>query len=1489
MTNEETTNRKLSGGIKWLIAILVLFLLVGGVRLALQSDWVLDKSRDFVVSQANQQLNGTLEIGEIRGDLLFGLMIKDVNLKDLDRESIVTIDSLNVRYTLWDLAFSPHRLDVLELSGVKSNLVQDSDSVWNVEKLIDPAEDVDEEESDPVYWSLDRLILNDTNVSVDSELLLPDRYINIQNLSMQAGVEMLEDGWLGFVDHLDLEVAEGRLPEPIAISMRGGAIENRVTLESLVMNTGRSLLETNADLYEMDRADGSLSLQPISRQDIAAYVDDLPLQQDLNMSLTFGGNFSEFNISLEVLGEGLEQLNLSATADLSDPYVLKNVDLNLENFNGPLLTGLDELPTLDTVSFNGSGAVDLMDLEAAQFAGELRVDNIRAADQQLDRIAFNYNLDGGSAELDGSVQKNGEEIALAGGGTDIFSDVPSWHVNVRSSNMNLANWLDDPELDSDLTITMDAVGSGISPENLQSELSLLLAEGRFGEQHFREFRFDGEVSPNVISGYMSGALDESELLGDFTIREWSEDDPTYDFDVSLNRFNAAELNGLEELPTFINGNIRGSGRSFDLERLTLDATAGIDSTIVAGEQIETLRADFSIRDQFLSVENALLESPIADADFSLYQFIPDYQHLDNRLDFSAEIKNLQSLAPLFGVESLSSEGTIDGQLGRNANDQLEFNSTLQLQNVEVDTLFSSEEIRGSAKVLLLDEIEAETDLEFYQPNIAGVEVQDVRMGGSARLGEEQTTGRFGFELINGSDSRLAHSGEYRLTDEEFSFRTNELEFETPLRVLSLYEPFDLRYADDVLQVDTLQLQSSDMSAYLKLWAPHVDSLRQDIGLDAQNLDVGSLIQTVMDDSPVEGYLSGLIQLRNSPDELYLSADARFDDLRTEDGQKDSLSIAALIEDEWLDIEVDAHHQNQQLLQAHAKVPFIPGDPVTFDDQFFDREIDGEFILFDSDIRYWLSFLPVELDDDTDGTVSFNGKVAGLAGQPEFDGDFKFTNGRFSGVGIDSLGVDLFYNHDESTFSATGSLTSMQQKMLDFNGKVPFRIDLQEFEVLLPADDDSVNANVETRNFDLAILNDFVDRDVIRQVQGTLNGEVQISGTVADVQPTGRLDLTNGSMRIVEAGITVTDIISRVNFRNDRVELQQYSMRSGPGRVRANGTIALENLVPGDVNLNVNATQFRAANTSDYNAVIDLTSTISGTFDEPVVRGSLSVLSGFVNLQNFGDRAVEDVRLEGEEEDDPMAIYDAMEIEMDVNFRRQFFIRNRQFLDMEIELGGQVDLIKRPYDELEMFGQVEGVRGYARPLGRNFEIDEAFVTFSGPVIDPELNVRTFYRPPQARTEVRIFYIIEGTAQDPSFRFDSEPQMELEDIISYTVFGRPFYELESWEQMVAGSGGGPTAADVALDVLLDRVEMLAAQRLGIDVVQIDNSRSGSSSSTSITTGWFLNPRTFFALVNEVNTNPKTLFILEYMLTDNLELILTQGNDSREGIDLRWQYDY
>ncbi len=1471
-----------------MIALLIIVTITAGVRMTLKSDWLLSYVREIAVEQANDQLNGELAIDRMQGDLLFGFTVYGIDVRDADSNQVVYVDSAEVRYTLPSLLMKPYRLDLLRISGMDGNFVQGPDSVWNVQRLAPPA-DTTAEESGTLYWEVNRILLEQTNLYVNSDILLPDGFLELENINLQAAAEVFPDRWYASVDELDLRIREGRLPSPVDVSMQAVAMDEQITLESLVINTGRTLLQSNAQMLNQESLTGNVALTPLSERDVSAYLEEYPLRQNLNIGISFQGDFENFETSLSVDAGTGGNLTASARTDISDPYLVKELTLELNQLNGRELMGDSTLPNLNYARLDGFGEVNLMEPSFAGWEGSFQVDDLSVLEYSLDKAEFDYSLNRGVAELAGSASKESESILMSVNASDIFSEVPKWNAGVSTVGMNLAVWLNDPALDSELSLNLDVEGEGVQQSDLQSQLNLTVDEGSFGEQAFSELTFKGQVSPRKISGEWKGRVNESIARANATVNEWAGSMPRYQFDLYLEELNAADFNGLEELPTYINGHLQGEGRSFNIENLEMTATAQLDSTIINGQPIDSLSADFRISDEILFIENALLESPIADGDFSLRQHLTDYTDLENRLDFSAQIKDLYPFAPLLGVDQLIVKGSLDGHLERNGNRELEFNGNLLLEEVEVDTLFSSKQITGSVNALLLDEPEIDARLEMTGPVVMTQEIQDFKMTASARITEGDTFGSVSFNLVNDEESRLSHSGNYRFNDERVLLTTDSLAFETPVRVLNLNKPFDIQYRNDVLRVDTLRLQTEDEYSFLEAWAPHVDSLRQNAGLNAKNLNVGVLQRTLMGEEMVNGYLSAYIQLSSTPDSLALESTGLLSSLSFEKGEMDSLRFSGDIENEWLNISLAGWHENSELLRGSAKVPFLPGDPLTFDDQFFDREIEGEFHVNRSEANYWLSFMPGELVQETSGMITFDGEMTGKAGIPEFEGELKFRNGRVSGVPIDSVNVDMLYDHEQENLGFSGSVISRNERVLDFDSLVPFKLDLRKAEVVLPSDDDSLQIDLETQNFNLAIVNDFVNREMVRQVAGRLNGEVSVSGTLGDLQPNGSLELTRGSMRIVQAGITLSDIGSRVSFSSDIVNLQQFSVRSGPGRIRASGTVAIENLEPGDIDISIRGTQFQAVNTQVYKAIVDLESNITGTIEQPQLRGSLSFLNGFVFLENFGERAVEDVVLEEEEESEPIDFYDNMDIEVSVAFTRQFFIRNRQYLDMEIELDGQVDLLKQSGGDLQMFGQLEGVRGYARPLGKNFEVDEATVTFSGQVENPELNIRTVYEPPQASTDVQIFYIIEGTAQDPEFRFDSEPQMELQDIFSYTIFGKPFYELDSWEQAVAGSGGGPSATDVALDVLLDRVEMLASQRLGIDVVQIDNSRTSSDSNTSILTGWYLNRKTFFALVNEISTTPKTLFILEYMLRDNLELIITQGDDSRQGVDLRWKLDY
>lgn len=1460
--------------------ILVLFL---SVRLIVQSDWFFNKARTMIISQAEQNLNGTLEIESMRGDLFKGFVIEGLSIKD-EESTILDVDSVVVQYRLWSVLRSPHEIDRIELKGAHLTVREEPDSTWNIMNLIN----VDNDDDTSLYWKVNDLLVSDFSTDIQSENYLPEGFLRIEKFGTDVSAGYIEEGFFGTIRQLEFQLYDGKLPEGIGIELTANAGDGVVTLESLLLDSGRSFLSASAELDNEDELDADLEAATVSWRDILLYAEDIPLQQDLSFEIGASGTLDNLNLSLKANSTGLELMQLVVGVNFEEAFSIQSLDLELNDLNLPLLTGIENLPSLAHFSAVGTGQITPDRYEVASWSGEITTEGVEYDSYQFDQLSIDYSLSNGELETEGFLSYRDQRIDYLFTSTELFSQLPSWVGEISSNNLDVGIWLDDDQYNSDLNLRVDASGSGFTKDQINSSAQIAINGDRIGDQVFSAIDFNGELNSDQLTGLLRVNLDRSELVANVDVNSWIKN-PEYRFSMEINEFNAAEINGYEYFPTYINGLIEGEGSGIEPENIQLIANAALDSTIINGESIETLNADFRVSNQFLFVDTALLESPMLDASFSMQHHLTEILNRSNTLQFEAELKDLIPLGPLFGFEKLESEGTLAGQLNRNDEGILEFTSELELERMIVDTLFSSDEITGSVNALIKDQSEIDLVLDLKAPMIYSTGVQDLQISTKAVIEDEYTTGELSFILSNENQSSYSHSGEFSFKPEDYTLLTNEIVFDSGIRTLSLDRPFELTYKENVLRSDTLTISTSNDDSWLSLWIPHLDSLQQDIGIEANDLNLGNLQQTFIEESYIGGFISGSIDFKNNDEGLSLKTNGRLSEFSFEEGEMDSLQFDMEIEDEWLNAYMNGWHQDSQIADISLRIPYLPGDPRTFDNQFFERAVEGHFEVSESDLSYWLRFLPDGGPAETEGEISMSTTLSGIAGSPELIGQLSIENGLFSGIPIDQVTIDLSYLHEESIADISGLIVKDQQDVLEFETQLPFLVDLKGAELILPSDDDDVFANLQTNDFDLATLNNYLDQDQIRNIRGRLNGNMTITGKLSDLRTDGEMSLTGGSMRYVPMEINIIDIRSSVQFEPQRMILQEFNMKSGPGTVRASGSLNLENLNPEAIDVEIRANQFRVANTQDTNAMINGQARVTGTIEEPSLNGSITFLNGFIFLENFGERSVESVTLEDETEEDSLEFFESLVMEMSVSFGRQFFIRNRQYLDMEIELGGQVDLLKERDADMQIFGSLEGLNGYARPLGKNFDLDSAEISFFGPPDNPQLNIVTKHEPPQA-VGVTIFYIIEGTLEDPEFRFDSQPELELQDMVSYTLFGKPFYELESWEQVVAGSSSSPTAADYALEVLLDRVEMLASQRLGIDVVQIDNTRAGSSNTTSIKTGWYLNPRTFFAILNEVGgSRPKTLFLLEYLLTENLELIILQGDDFREGIDLRWNLDY
>jgi len=1459
------------------------------LRLSLKTPIAHHLARSLILENANTVLNARVDIREVRGDLLQEITLIGVSVTRPG--TLLNIDTLYATYDPYSYFSSEFKVGQVRVSGPVVNIVQDREGYWNVQDLLREREESPPVEGSPLHFKIDRFTFRNGSVNGRFATLGDDSLLAVREFNMEGDFGYYGEQYELRVRELAFNIEQSRLTEPVRIESEAEAVPASVTLEKLLVATGASVVQSSAVLNLSDStASLSLSARPLSWRDLSAYIGAYPVQEDLQLDLGLKGNFESFDISINARADGLRDFVFSSALSWTDELVLERLDLSSDYTDLSRLFSESGYPSFGSVNASVSGRVPLLEFERSEFTGTYRVTGLRQSGYYLDTASGSFTVKDRSLRAGLILSRAAEEADLNLTADGIWSDVPSFTARFNMRNLQPAYWLQDQEYRGTLNGSGTVSGQGYTLADRFWDYRLDLTEGEIAGQPFSSATFRGSVNGDRFDTRSNLRLVQSE----FELRAEVDNyrtAPAYRYDLAVRDFNMAECRGLEEFSTMINGRLEGQGRYVDPERLELTSSVRIDSSIVNGEFIEGLDASLRVRDTVAHVDSARLRSAIADGGFDARIHLLDWYNIENRLDLDLNVKDIRSLAPLAGVEDLQTEGSVRGTLTPIYGNNLQFSSNVVFTDLVYGDMFSSETAEGEIRILVVEEPEYVLNMNLANPVIRSVVLQDMEMTTSGIVAPDSTAGDFQLTFSSASENRIQHFGSYRIFDDRTTIQTIDLQLVSRDQKLQLDREFETVITESSFRIDTVRLASDD-GAYIEFAVPFAGSDSQRGFLEGRDLNLTVLQNTLLNRSFFEGVLSGRLYLERRETAISATGDLSIRNLVYGGAVFDSLTVKYELDEERLEGGMAVFDGRDRLVEGQLRIPFKLGDPDTFGSSFFEKRVDGYLRVNSVSAGRFSELLTSAGFADTEGMVQFDGTLSGRAGRPEIEASFQMTEARISGVAVDRLSATLDYAHDEQQLDLMATVVSLKQKAAEINSRIPVHVDLTRMNLELPGEDDSIYIEMATNRFNLASFNDFVSRTELREISGSLDGRVVVEGPLNDLQTDGKLTLSGGAVRIVRAGVKIEDIRSTLIFDRNTVQISEFAARSNNGRLTAGGSLDLDRLSPSNIDVSINARNFRLANTPEYNAIVNMNARMGGTFFRPRLEGKLSFVSGYLYLQNFGERSVEAVELDTVASTyyDYYVRYDSLSLDMDISFNRRFFVRNRRFLDLEYELAGQLDLLKDAGEDLQLFGTLNAVSGYARPLGKRFQLEEGAITFVGDPANPTMNIRHLFEPPQPQARIRIWYVIEGPVVEPKFKYESDPPMELENIISYTLFGQPFYALDSWKQVVASSGSNTGAADVAMDVLLDKVETLATRKLGIDVVQIDNTRTSGNAGTSIKTGWYISPKVFFAIQNEIaGSSPDTIFILEYLLKENLKLIITQGSDNSSGIDLNWNYDY
>ena len=455
-----------------------------------------------------------------------------------------------------------------------------------------------------------------------------------------------------------------------------------------------------------------------------------------------------------------------------------------------------------------------------------------------------------------------------------------------------------------------------------------------------------------------------------------------------------------------------------------------------------------------------------------------------------------------------------------------------------------------------------------------------------------------------------------------------------------------------------------------------------------------------------------------------------------------------------------------------------------------------------------------------------------------------------------------------TLSLNSHLTPKQvDSRLSFEGG-----DLGDLDVRLQVDPSGevkpISGNFELNNFDLSVIRPFVAQ--VERLDGQLNGNGQISGTLQKPQLEGVLKLTEGEIAGAELPVSFEQlqVTAVIDGERVRVEGDWRSGEQGQGQIA--GTIDWAQALGLDLRINGNQLPVIVEPYAELEIAPDLRIQLAD--EQLAVSGKLRVPRGEITVRELPPSTVkisEDaviVGAEAEETKPPLAI--RMDVDVEVGQDRLRF----SGFGLTADLAGYLHI----GDDFDARGELSLNKGRYRAYGQRLTIRRARLLFTGVLSQPYLDIEAIRRIEDENVIAGLR--ITGSAEQPRVDVFAEPAMSQEQALSYLVLGRP---------LGAETGDSNLLAQAALGLGLAGSASITgnvAQRLGIEDFQLDT--EGSGTDTSVVASGKLTDR--LTLRYGVGVfEPANTVALRYQLTKRIFLEAASGLAS--SLDVFYRRDF
>lgn len=1354
-----------------------LLLALGAVALGLlETAWAKDRLRDLIVSQANQYLAATLEIGRLEGSLLRGVRVTDVRLSS-DAEAVVGIDEVSLSYSLREL-FGGGGVVIRRIRVVRPRVViaKLADGRWNLGALVRRTE-ADSGRGGfgaPIHVPSIEVVDGDVSLSdplTAGAIRVPARYAAL-NVSLS----------------LDYEPGELRLDFAEA-SWDGGPSD-------LAMNR-----LTGGLTYGGGWAFDDLVVQtPLSSFTLAGKVvvrGQTPTTIDLRVKAD-RFSFREW----AVVVPGLRYLGVDAAfeADLEGPLARLATDLNLRSTGGAIRGAF----VLDTTvpGWRGAGSVNVERLDLSRW--------MTRPDRSSDisgRVDFDLALELGRGFPRGSYTFDGPHAAfLEYAGDDVRARGTITATNVVIAEATATAYGANVRLDagsiavaSPYPFTFRGRADGVDLRRVPASVPVPRVEstltfdydvqGRFvqpfirGGASFAESRFLGALIGAGAVGSIDTAATPLEYSGEGDISgidlhrfgagldiAWMQD-PRYAGSVS-GRFRVAATGAGARTMT-----LTGGGRLARADLFGGALTDGDMSIAIAGG---SLSASYSGSFSSLNPAIALDEPRFAAS-------------LSGAGRASLTVRDLFLRTPLLD------DYDVDGRLSLTAS---------AVRGLRLDS--------GTIVATLADQLLTVTTMRVDGPGIEGD-------GSGAVAFDGHRSSRFGYEIAR-ADLALLSELLGREATGEVSTRGELTGPADRLRVVG---------SAAIARLDTAGLTSLTATGDYDVSIPLRDPARANVRVTGKALSVEAFNQSVQEADWTVTYADHRVNadVRITLQEGWHGTAAGtltlHPDWRAVDLSSLTLSLQGVA---WRLVASDPPPTVRWDDDGIAVSPLSFVDGASGDQRIGvggTWRSDGNGALRITAARVFLETFASSPERPAlyGGVVDLDATVRGTSDLPIVTGQVAVTQGRVRRFAYDRLAGRIDYG--ERALDVDLRLDQAPGVWLTATGSVPLAL----FDPELPAG--PLNVAIASSAVSLGLIEGVTD--VVRTVSGEIRLNVTAIGTSQDPHFLGTVELTNAGFQVASTGARYKNGYVALQLTRDRVGVGRFHLEDNSGRVlEISGSLGTHELRVGDVEVDVRARRFELLRNEFGTVEVDADLRVRGQFEAPRIFGQIAVASGDIKVDAILDRALFQpyaTQAAPSPELDAVAALNPWDrLGLDVELRVPNTLRmtgeNVQLSpgtplglgSFNLRVNGDLYLYKDPAQPLYVNGSFHSVTGTYAFQGRRFDIDPASsINFRGD-LTPELYVSVN----RTISGVQARVTIAGALTEPELRLTSSPPLEASDILSLIVFNSSMNELSAAQRQELAVRAGTLAAGFLTTPLLAALE----RSLGLDLLEIEAPQYGSA---------------------------------------------------------------